>query len=117
MNKLNNNEIEEKVIQKLNTIKDLELPMVSIYELGLIYKTEVENIEDKIQINIETTTINSRCGGTKSITDLIISAIKSIPEVDECKVKFVFSPKWELTMISEVGLEKLRNADSLNYQM
>ena len=33
--------IEKKVIQKLKTIQDIELP-ISIYDLGLIYKTDVE---------------------------------------------------------------------------
>jgi len=110
------NNIEQLVIEKLKTINDLELP-VSIYELGLIYKTSIENTNDKIQVNIEMGTINSSYSDQKSITYLINSAITSIKEVDECNIKFVFTPKWELSMVSEVGLETLRNSHSLNYQM
>lgn len=110
------NNIEQLVIEKLNTVKDLELP-ISIYELGLIYKIDIENVNEKIRVNIEMTTFNARCSGTKSLNDLIKSAVTSIDEVYECNLKYVFTPKWELTMISPDGLEKLRNADSLNYQM
>lgn len=103
--------IEQKVIDKLKTINDLELP-ISIYALGLIYKINVTNNNDCLHVNIEMTVINSRCNSTKSFIDKIVSTIKSIPEVDECSVKFVFSPKWEVTMISSEGLEQLRNQDS-----
>ncbi|MGB9801847.1 MAG: metal-sulfur cluster assembly factor, partial [Arcobacter sp.] len=92
----NKDEINKKVIEKLKTIQDLELP-INIYDLGLIYKTDVENNNDKVQVNIEMTLINSRCNSTKSFTDEIISTIQSITEVDVCNVKFVFSPKWEVT--------------------
>jgi metal-sulfur cluster biosynthetic enzyme len=104
----NQNEIEQKVIEQLKTIQDLELP-INIYDLGIIYKTEVENISDKVNVNIEMTLINSRCNSTKSFTDKIITTIICIDEVDTCKVKFVYSPKWVVTMISEDGLKQLRN--------
>jgi metal-sulfur cluster biosynthetic enzyme len=109
MKTINKEDITQKVIQKLKTIQDLELP-INIYDLGLIYKTDVENIDDFVHVNIEMTLINLRCNSTKSFTDEIVSVVKSIDEVDECSVKFVFSPKWELTMISPSGLEQLRSS-------
>lgn len=110
MNDFNKEEIEQKVIDKLKTIQDSELP-INIYDLGLIYKIDIENIEDKINANLEMTVINSRCASTKSFTDLIIDRVKSVDEVENCEVKFVFSPKWEVTMISQEGLAQLRNAN------
>lgn len=109
MRSFNKEHITQKVIQKLKTIQDLELP-INIYDLGLIYKTDVENITDAVHVNIEMTLINSRCNSTKSFTDEIISVVKNIEEVDVCTVKFVFSPKWEVTMISSSGLEQLRSS-------
>lgn len=111
MKVFNKEKIEEKVIEKLKTILDLELP-ISIYDLGLIYKIEVQKIDDKVNVNIENTVIKSTCNSTKSFTDKIIDTVKSVDEVDTCKVKFVFSPKWDLTMITQEGLEILRKADS-----
>lgn len=109
----NKDEVEQKIIEKLKTIQDLELP-INIYDLGLIYKIDVQNIDNSININIEMTVINSRCNSTKSFTDKIIDTVQSIEEVDTCKVEFVFSPKWEVTMISQEGLEKLRNENERN---
>ncbi|MBU3015071.1 metal-sulfur cluster assembly factor [Poseidonibacter lekithochrous] len=111
MKVFNKEKIKEKVIEKLKTILDLELP-ISIYDLGLIYKIEVQKIDDKVNVNIENTVINSTCNSTKSFTDKIIDTVKSVDEVDTCKVKFVFSPKWEVTMITQEGLEILRKANS-----
>ena len=111
MKTFNKEELEQKVIEKLKTINDLELP-INIYDLGLIYNIDIENSSDNIEVNINMTVINSRCNSTKSFTDLIIQEIQSIDEVDICNVKFVFSPKWELTMISEEGLQLLSDSKS-----
>lgn len=105
------NNIEERVIQKLKTIKDIELP-VNIYDLGLIYKTEVEVVDENINVNIETTAINSRCNSTVSFTEEIINHVKNVDGVDDCNVKFVYTPKWDVSMITPLGLEQLRNANS-----
>jgi len=104
------NEIEKKVIEKLKAIQDLELP-ISIYDLGLIYKIALNENNKNLDINIEMTVINSRCNSTKSFTDKIIDKIESIEDVHKCTVKFVFTPKWEVTMISQEGLENLRNSN------
>jgi metal-sulfur cluster biosynthetic enzyme len=108
MKDIDKNEIEQKVIEKLKTILDLELP-INIYDLGLIYKTDVDYLDDIINVNIEMTVINSRCNSTKSFTDKVISTVENIGDVDICKVEFVFSPKWEVTMITDDGLKQLRN--------
>lgn len=108
MKNYNKDKIEKKVIEKLKTIQDNELP-INIYDLGLIYKIIIEHINDRMNVNIEMTMINSRCNSTKSFTDKIISTVESIEDIDICKVKFVFSPKWEVTMISDDGLKQLRN--------
>lgn len=104
-------QIEEKIIEKLKTIRDSELP-INIYDLGLVYKIDLEQFEDKINASIEMTVINSRCASTKSFTDLICQRVTSVDEVETCQVKFVFSPKWEVTMISEEGLKMLRESNN-----
>lgn len=109
MKDFNKDEIEQKVVKKLKSIQDIKLP-ISIYDLGLIYKVDILEEKNSIEVNIEMTVINSRCNSTKSLTDTIIENIKTIDEVEECYVRFVFSPKWELTMISAEGLEQLRKS-------
>ena len=103
--------IEKQVVEKLKTIMDSELP-INIYDLGLVYKIDVEFLENKINVNLEMTVINSRCASTKSYTDLICERVTSVDEVDFCQVKFVFSPKWDVKMISEEGLKMLRESNN-----
>lgn len=110
MKPFDKDESTQKVIDKLKNIQDIELP-INIYDLGLVYKIEVESVDNNIHANIEMTMINSRCNSTKSFTDKIIETIKSIDEIDDCNVKFVFSPKWDVTRISAEGLEQLRSAN------
>ncbi len=106
---MNKDELELKVIEKLKTINDLELP-ISIYDLGLIYKIDLDQSNNQVDVNIEMTVINSRCNSTKSFTDKIIDTVKTIKEIKTCNIKFVFSPKWDVTMISASGLEQLRKS-------
>ena len=102
--------IEQKVIQKLKNIQDVELP-VSVYDLGLIYKTDVEVKGEDVYVNIETTMITSRCDSKETFTDLLVDNIKSIDGVDDCNVTFVDSPKWDMSMISQKGAEQLESAN------
>ncbi len=99
--------LKQKVIEQLNTIEDLEV-LISIYELGLVYDIFIESLEEKIEVTIHLTQINLRCNSNKSFLDLISSKVESIEEIDKCKVKLVFTPKWDFTMISAEGLKKLR---------
>lgn len=107
--KFDKDKLEEQVIEKLKTIQDLELP-ISIYDLGLVYKIEVIDNNDTVSVDIDVTVINSRCSSTKSFTDIIKNKVISIDDVDECNVKFVFSPKWDVSMISANGLQQLRES-------
>ncbi len=109
MEKLNINRIEKKVIRKLKTIKDLELP-INIYDLGLIYKIDIEIINDRISVNVKSTKIDSRSQENDYFIDKITNHICSISGVAECVVDFIDSPKWNSSMISPKSLEKLRNA-------
>lgn len=108
---MNKDEIINKVIENLKTINDSELP-INIYDLGLIYNISLEKLDEIVNINIEMTVINSRCASTKSFTDLIKKRVINVDEVDSCEVKFVFSPKWDVKMISEDGLKMLREASA-----
>lgn len=101
-----NEQIKNQIIEKLRTIPDKEVP-ISIYDLGLVYKIDLDESKNVL---IDMTMINTRVTSTKSLTDLIESKVLEIDGLQSCKVKFVYSPKWEVTMITEEGLEQLRNA-------
>ena len=57
------NNIKNKVIEKIKTIYDPEIP-VNIYELGLIYKLE---IDEKNKVNVEMTLTSPNCPVAESL--------------------------------------------------
>ena len=52
-----NGELNDKIVDMLKTVFDPEIP-VDIYELGLIYKI---NIDDEANVNIEMTLTSPAC--------------------------------------------------------
>lgn len=110
MEKMDKEKLEQIVIQQLKSISDIELP-INIYELGLIYDTNVEIKEDcTVSVNITTTHIDSRKEDKYYFMDEIRKQIQSIEDIDECNIDFVETPKWDPSMIKPRALEKLRNA-------
>ena len=55
--KINMSDLKEKIISEIKKIYDPEIP-VNIYELGLIYKIE---INDEKKVNIEMTLTSPNC--------------------------------------------------------
>jgi metal-sulfur cluster biosynthetic enzyme len=98
----------DKVIEKLKTIMDLELP-INIYDLGLVYDIKINNKNKYNDVYIEITQIRASCSSNKSFLELIVLKVKEINLINECFVKLVFSPKWELSMITNDGLKMLRD--------
>ena len=103
-----NDNLINKIIDKLKTIMDLELP-INIYDLGLVYEIKVNNINLYYDVYIEITQIRSSCSSNKSFIDLIVSKVKEIHLINNCSVKLVFSPKWDFSMITADGLKMLRD--------
>jgi Predicted metal-sulfur cluster biosynthetic enzyme len=53
-------DIKEKIIDEIKKIYDPEIP-VNIYELGLIYKIEVDEKNNKVMIEMTLTSPNCPC--------------------------------------------------------
>ena len=91
----------KQVICILKTIYDPELS-VNIFDLGLIYSIDIE--QDKKQVNIDMTLTSAVC----PMADFILQEIKTqvvkyIKEIKSVKIKLVWEPKWQRSMISEEG--------------
>jgi len=96
-------EIQEKIIeQKLKKVFDPEIP-INIYDLGLIYKVELEEKENYLFVKIEMTLTSPACPVAESLLGQVKSYVEAIDEVDECKVDLVFDPPWSKEKISEEG--------------
>ncbi len=90
-------ELEEKVIEMLKTTYDPEIP-VNIYDLGLVYKIDVEENGD---VSLDMTLTAPNCPAADFIVEDVRQKVESIPEVKNAIVNLVFEPEWDKDMMSE----------------
>jgi len=94
-------ELGGKVIDVLRQIYDPEIP-VNIYELGLIYKID---IDDNLVAHIEMTLTSPNCPVAESLPIAVQNRITDeIEEIKSTTVEIVFEPEWSKDMISEAAL-------------
>ena len=92
-------DLKEKIISEIKKIYDPEIP-VNIYELGLIYKIEV-NKENKVIIEMTLTSPN--CPVAESLPNSVKENILKIDEVNEVDLKLVWDPPWSKEKMSEMA--------------
>ena len=96
-NKMNSQDLGEKIVKELKSIFDPEIP-VDIYELGLIYDVFV-NAENEVKILMTLTTPN--CPVAETLPQEVEEKIKSIDEVKTAEVEITFDPPWTKDLMSE----------------
>jgi len=92
-------ELKNKVIAEIKKIYDPEIP-VNIYELGLIYKIEVN---DGKKVNIEMTLTSPNCPVAESLPKMVKDNVLKVDEVSDVDLKLVWSPPWTKDMMSEAA--------------
>jgi FeS assembly SUF system protein len=85
------------LIAALKTVYDPEIP-VDIYELGLIYRLE---IDDDRNIEVDMTLTAPGCPVAGEMPGWVENAVSSVPGVGQVKVKLVFDPPWDTTRMSD----------------
>ena len=96
---LNMNELKNKIIAEIKKIFDPEIP-VNIYELGLIYKIEIDE-EKKVLIDMTLTSPN--CPVAESLPKMVKNNILNIEEVNDVDLKLVWDPPWTKDKMSEAA--------------
>ena len=91
--------LKEKIISEIKKIYDPEIP-VNIFELGLIYKIEVE--DDK-RVIIEMTLTSPNCPVAESLPNSVKENILKISEIKEVDLKLVWDPPWTKEKMSEAA--------------
>jgi FeS assembly SUF system protein len=99
MTEVNKEELKEKVIEKLQTIFDPEIP-VNIYELGLIYEVDIMPI-DNVQI-VMTLTAPS-CPAAQTLPVEVDQKVRQIEGVNDVYVNVTWNPPWNRSMMSEAA--------------
>lgn len=89
--------IGDRVIDVLRTVYDPEIP-VNIYEMGLIYKIDVE---DDNKILIDMTLTSPHCPVAEILPGEVENKVKAAEGVTGCRVSVVWEPPWHPQMMSE----------------
>ena len=92
-------DLKEKVINEIKKIYDPEIP-VNIYELGLIYKIE---IDDNKKVNIEMTLTSPNCPVAESLPNTVKNNILKVQGVNDVYLKLVWDPPWSKDKMSEAA--------------
>ena len=91
--------LKEKIIAEIKKIYDPEIP-VNIYELGLIYKIEVD---EKNIVNIDMTLTSPNCPAAESLPNQVKEDIMELKEVSDVNLKLVWEPPWDKDKMSEAA--------------
>ena len=92
-------EYKNKVIEEVKKIYDPEIP-VNIYDLGLIYKIEVD---EKNKVNIDMTLTSPNCPVAESLPKEVKDNIMKIDGVSDVNLNLVWEPPWNKDKMSEAA--------------
>jgi FeS assembly SUF system protein len=90
-------ELKQAIVEALKTVFDPEIP-VDIYELGLIYEI---NVDDVRNVEIVMTLTSPSCPVAGSLPKEVEDKAASVEGVKEACVELVFEPPWNQDMMSE----------------
>lgn len=91
-------EIQDKVIDMLRTVYDPEIP-VNIYDLGLIYRIELN--DDGTELEVDMTLTAPNCPAADFIMEDVRQKLCTIDGLKNVSVNLVFEPEWDKDMMSE----------------
>jgi len=99
--------IEGAVWDAVASVEDPEMP-VSVVELGLVYGVGVTETDGRTEATVRMTLTYTGCPAREMLTGDVREAAASVDGVDAARVELVWSPPWNLSMVSETGRESLR---------
>ncbi|MDE6191487.1 MAG: iron-sulfur cluster assembly protein [Muribaculum sp.] len=89
--------IEERAVTLLKTVYDPEIP-VDIYNLGLIYKID---LDDDGNLTVDMTLTAPNCPAADFLVEDSRIKLESIDGVKSVNINIVFEPEWNKDMMSE----------------
>lgn len=91
------NRLTDDMITAIKSVYDPEIP-VDIYELGLIYKIDVD---DDRKVDIDMTLTAPGCPVAGEMPGWVEDAVSTVQGVQDVNVKLVFDPPWDITRMSD----------------
>ena len=89
--------LTDGIVASLKTVYDPEIP-VDIYELGLIYKID---IDDNRFVAVDMTLTAPACPVAGEMPGWVETAVSAVPGVSGAKVTMVFDPPWDQSRMSD----------------
>ena len=89
--------ITTDLIGALKTVYDPEIP-VDIYELGLIYKVD---LDDDRKLTIDMTLTAPGCPVAGEMPGWVENAARAVEGIQDVEVNMVFDPPWDASRMSE----------------
>jgi FeS assembly SUF system protein len=87
----------EQVIEALRTVYDPEIP-VNIFELGLIYKVDIDDAQN---VHIDMTLTSPACPVAGTLPDEVKDKVAAVEGVQGATVEVVWDPPWHPGMMTE----------------
>lgn len=89
--------LTDDIVSALKTVYDPEIP-ADIYELGLVYKVD---IEDDRRVRIDMTLTAPGCPVAGEMPGWVQNAVSAVEGVQDVDVNMVFDPPWTPDRMSE----------------
>jgi FeS assembly SUF system protein len=89
--------LTDEIVAALKTVYDPEIP-ADIYELGLIYKVDVD---DGRLVTIDMTLTTPNCPSAAELPSQVENAVSGVTGVREAKVNIVWDPPWDPSRMSD----------------
>ena len=96
---MNEETLKQKVIERLQTVYDPEIP-VNIYELGLIYEVQILPVNN---VQIVMTLTAPGCPAAQSLPFEVEQKVKEIEGVNDVHVSLTWNPPWDRSRMSEAA--------------
>lgn len=87
----------DDIVTALKTVFDPEIP-VDIYELGLIYKVDID--DDRV-VSIDMTLTAPGCPVAGEMPGWVEDAVNTVAGISATNVNLVFSPPWDQSRMSD----------------
>jgi FeS assembly SUF system protein len=89
--------LSHQIVGALKTVYDPEIP-ADIYELGLIYKIDVD---DDRNVEVDMTLTAPGCPVAGEMPKWVENAVNAVPGVANTTVTMTFDPPWDMSRMSD----------------
>jgi FeS assembly SUF system protein len=91
----------DRIVDRLKTVFDPEIP-VNIFDLGLIYKIDVNPLpDDKFDVVVDMTLTTPNCPVAGQMPGMVQQAVAAAEGVGDVKVNLIWDPPWDKSRMTD----------------